>query len=488
MATNPTLLADAYKIGHKPQYPDGTEFVYSNYTARSSRVPGQNHAVFFGLQYFLKKYLIEEFNEKFFCFPASHSVSKYQRRIAPFLGTKIVNTKHLYDLWDLSYIPLRVRALPEGTLTPMGVPMLTVENTVPEFFWMTNYIESIMSNIINMPITSATTAFRYRSLLEKRAQQSGGDLEFVKWQGHDFSFRGMSGLEAAQLSGAGHLLSFYGTDTLPALDLIEDYYNWKESDGILGGSVNATEHSVMCAGGFDDELGTFRRLLRIYPEGILSIVSDTWDLWIVCTKYLRELKEEILSRNGKLVIRPDSGDPVKILCGDPDALDGSAASKGVIQLLWEVFGGTTNAAGYKVLDPHIGAIYGDSITYERADEICQRLMANGFATSNVVLGIGSFTYQYVTRDTYGQAMKATWVQVNGEGRDIYKKPVTDNGLKTSAKGRLAVFRNPEGELYLVNQATPEQEDASLLTECFLNGKITRESNFADMRKLVESYL
>jgi nicotinamide phosphoribosyltransferase len=320
-----------------------------------------------------------------------------------------------------------------------------------------------------------------RQVLDAAARETGTAPEFVDWQGHDFSFRGMPGPEAAQLSGAAHLLSFTGTDTLPALDLIEDYYGPIPEDYLLGGSVPATEHSVMCAGGELSELETFNRLLDLYPSGIVSVVSDTWDLWRVLTEILPRLKGRIMARDGKLVIRPDSGDPADILCGDPTAPEGSPARKGVVELLWDVFGGTTTSTGHRLLDSHIGCIYGDSITVERAKKITQRLADKGFASGNVVFGVGSFTYQYVTRDTFGFAVKATWCKVNGEGRDLSKSPVTGNGMKNSAKGRLAVLRDAEGRLVLKNQATLEEEQESLLQLVWRNGTFHRRQTFMEIR-------
>jgi nicotinamide phosphoribosyltransferase len=256
----------------------------------------------------------------------------------------------------------------------------------------------------------------------------------------------------------------------------------------------------MCAGGKEDEIDTFRRLLDTYPTGILSVVSDTWDLWKVCTEHVVTLKEEIMARDGKLVIRPDSGNPVDILCGTLTPYDSSTGEdyhksyrvreKGVIELLWDVFGGTINEQGYKVLDPHIGAIYGDSITIDRADEICSRLEAKGFASTNVVLGIGSFTYQYNTRDTFGFAMKATYVEVNKpkfegdfnpEGREIFKDPITDDGTKKSATGLLCVTFNEEKEIYLVDKVDWEHEYEGLLQTIYIDGEFDNITTLTDIK-------
>jgi nicotinamide phosphoribosyltransferase len=325
-----------------------------------------------------------------------------------------------------------------------------------------------------------------RRALDAAALATGSPTEAVQWQGHDFSFRGMPGPEAAALSGAAHLLSFTGTDTLPALDLIERYYGPVPADYLLGCSVPATEHSVMCAGGELGELETFERLLDIYPAGIVSVVSDTWDLWRVLTKILPKLRERIMAREGKLVIRPDSGDPADIVCGDPSAPAGSPARRGVIDLLWEVFGGTTTSTGHRLLDQHIGCIYGDSITLDRMREITGRLAANRFASANMVFGVGSYSYQYVTRDTFGFAMKATWCEVNGQGRDIFKKPSTGNGMKNSARGRLAVSSDASGALKLTNQATAEQEASSLLRPVWRNGTFLARDTFAEIRARMEA--
>lgn len=465
---NPITLIDGYKLDHRRQYPLGTTRVNSNWTPRSSRVPGVNFLVLFGLRYFLQRYLMEEM-ARFFNESRERVKERYYRRVKGYLGpdaATAIGTDHIHALWNLAHIPLEFRAAPEGTKIPLRVPAITVENTHDDFFWLPNYIETQMSCSLWLPSTSATTAYCTRKMLDAKAQLTGGPAAFVPWQGHDFSYRGMGGLEAAMMSGAGHLLSFTGTDTIPALDFIEHYYGPIPSDALVGGSVAATEHSVMCAGSEEGEQATIERLLNLYPTGVLSVVSDTWDLWQVLDTYLPALKEQIMLREGKLVIRPDSGDPVKILCGDPDK-DGTARL-GVIKALWDTFGGTENAHGFKELDPHIGSIYGDSINYERAEQICDGLARKGFASTNVVFGNGSFTYQFVTRDTYGLAMKATWVKIDGEGRNIFKSPKTDDGTKNSAKGRLAVLEQ-NGTLVCVNECTPEQEARSLLQPVWKNG-------------------
>ena len=758
---NPMLVSDFYKQSHREQYPQGTEKVYSTWTPRTSRIEGIDKVVCFGIQSFVKKYLIDYFNKNFFDISEEEAVSSFERMIKFTLGKTEVDTSHIRALHQLGYLPIEIKSLKEGTLTPIRVPMLTIENTNPDFFWLTNFLETLMSCELWQSMTSATLAFQYRKIVEKYAKETCDDNSHVPFQCHDFSMRGMSSVESSISSGMGHLLSFSGTDTIPAIFGLEQYYNaniekelvgtsipacydseteiltengWKlfkdlkdgekvaqyhedgsidfvvplkyyampykgkmihfDSEGnhymdvrvtpnhrmfrrakktgklemfeaddsryhfkkgysttnemIVSGkivstgkgmtsleklkvafqadgsypnrdekyngnktgtlpirfslkkerkrdrlvqlcddakleytvsekdkrgyysfwikvperfskifnwinlseiskewaddfiyelqfwdgckptenttiyssiikdnvdmvhaivsisgrkgqyrlekakerpdgctrqdlhqitilenkdSINGTccikkeeeyddfvycvsiptkmlivrrnnvvcmsgntEHSVMCSYGNTNEFELFKHLLLdVYPTGLFSAVSDTWDLWKVVTEYIPALKEEILGRDGRLVVRPDSGVPEDIVCGDINAPEDSPERKGVIELLWETFGGTINSKGYKVLDPHIGCIYGDSITLARADEICKRLKDKGFASSNIVFGVGSFTYQYNTRDTFGFALKATYVVVNGEEMSL--------NITTNSRSILNVVKN-----------------------------------------------
>lgn len=481
---NTLNLADGYKVDHRNQYPEGTELVYSNWTPRGSRIPGVDKVTFFGLQYFIKKYLQEDFDRNFFNKPKQEAVAEYRRRINAYLGPDAINFEHVEALHDLGYLPVEIKALPEGTRVPLRTAMFTIKNTLPQFFWVTNFLETILSCVIWMPCTSATISLEYRKILNQYAIETGGDMEFVPFQGHDFSFRGMAGLEAAMMSGAGHLLNFTGTDTIPAIDFLEQYYNADATKEMIGASVPATEHSVMCMGTELDEIETFKRLINeTYPTGIVSIVSDTWDFWKVITEYVPQLKEQILARDGKVVIRPDSGDPVKIICGDPEAEVGTPEYKGAVECLYEIFGGTISETGYKLLDQHIGLIYGDSITLERCQQICENLKQKGFASTNVVFGIGSFTYQYVTRDTFGFAMKATYGEVNGQSREIFKDPKTDDGTKKSARGLLGIYKDANGNLEMKDTADYETETGGELKTVYKDGQLLVEMSLADIRDL-----
>ena len=481
---NPLGLTDGYKVDHRRQYPNSTTLVYSNWTPRNSRIENINEVVFFGLQYFLKKYVIDDFEKYFFSQPKEEVVKKYSRRINNYLGSNSVGSEHISELHDLGYIPMVFKALPEGVAVPLRVPMFTMYNTIDKFFWLTNYFETLLSTTVWMPCNSATLAREYRKILDKYATETTSTPEFVNWQGHDFSMRGMAGLEAATISGAGHLLSFTGTDTIPSIDFLEEYYCADSDNELVGGSVAATEHSVMSMGTDSGEFETFKRLItEVYPAGVVSIVSDTWDLWRVLTDFLPRLKNEVIARDGKVVVRPDSGDPVKIICGNPDSLN-IAEQKGVVELLWELFGGITNDKGFKELDSHIGAIYGDSITLERAKAICENLKFKGFASTNVVLGIGSYTYQHNTRDTFGFAMKATYGEVEGKGREIYKDPVTDDGTKKSARGLMKVVKE-NGEYKLLDRVSWEDEKEGELIEVFKNGTLLVNHSLKDIRERVK---
>jgi len=579
-----TLICDFYKVSHKELYPEGTEIIYSTFTPRSNKYfPIADEVVVFGIQGFIKKYLINYFNEHFFNRPKEDVVNEYERVIKYTLGEQYVDSTHIAELHDLGYLPIKVQALEEGTLAPIKVPVLTIENTNPKFFWLTNYLETIISTETWQAMTSATISHQYRKLLDEYAIKTVGNTDGVDFQGHDFSMRGLSSVESAMLSGAGHLLSFTGTDTIPAIIYLEEFYGGNIENELIGASIPATEHSIMSsytsADGERDEYEAYKRIItEIHPNGFVSIVSDTYDFWKVITETIPSLKEEIMNRNGRVVIRPDSGNPVDILCGKSNynvdltnEYDGNiedledyiydiahewasndcegshncgseeytvkfkvndklykvnvgfsynrhdktyyyverqgyedegvqwntlkeieikAEDKGLIECLWDSFGGTVSEQGYKVLDSHIGAIYGDSITYERAKEICERLEEKGFASINVVYGIGSYTFQHNTRDTFGFAMKATYAEINGKPQLLFKDPKTDDGTKRSQRGKVRVFTK-DGQITMKDgygNSTIDNAslDLNLLDVVFENGKLTREQSLTEIREKLKS--
>lgn len=487
MKSNSILLTDGYKLDHRRQYPSGTEYVYSNWTPRSNQYfPEANEGVVvFGIQYFIKEYLIKQMNENFFNKPKEEVVSAFARRVNSFLGPNKVGIKHIEQLHDLGYLPIEIKALQEGTICPIRVPALTFVNTLPKFFWLTNYFETLISTTLWLPMTSATSARLYKKELMRHAKKTGfADQQGLDFLCHDFSMRGMAGIEAAIMSGMAHLTAFTGSETIPAIEAIEEYYCTDAENELVAGTVPATEHSVMCAGKMEDEFKTFERLITdVYPTGIVSIVSDTWDFWKVITDYLPRLKDTIMARDGRVVIRPDSGDPVKIICGDPDAPVGSPEYAGAYELLGDIFGTTLTPNGYKMLDTHIGLIYGDSITLERQKEIYRRLEEKEFAATNLVLGVGSYTYQYKSRDSLGFAMKATWCQVNGEEREIFKCPKTDSGMKKSLKGLIRVYKE-NGKLCAQDCVSRDDEKESLLETVFKDGVLCKEYTLSKVRQNV----
>lgn len=543
---------DFYKAGHIYQYPENTTMVFSNLTARSF-----NHlslssatteffngkAVFFGLQGFVKTYLIDLWNNTFFNQKKEDVVEDYMKVMDAVLGKGRVTPEHVEALHDLGYLPIAIKSVPEGTGVPKQVPMMVMYNTHPDFFWITNYIETVLSSEIWFMITNATIARIYRKICDKYADLTCDSSAHVTYQCHDFSFRGLPGFAVAGASGTAHLLSFQGTDSMAAIDYARDYYAGDLAN--LGFAVAATEHAVMCMGTKDGEIETYRRLINeIYPTGIVSIVSDTWDFWKIMTVGLAELKDDILSRDGKTVFRPDSGNPVDILCGYPtinvdtdfledgdsiidDAHDiistrlghepshfllktntnmyvvgyqpyGFASSdfsfklikeltpemKGAVQCLYEVFGGHINSKGYIELCEKVGLLYGDSITHDRAIQIFERLKDKGFASNSALLGVGSYTYQYNTRDTLGMAVKATAGIVDGVPREIFKDPITDSGTKKSAKGFLRVVKDIHDELILEDQVSMDNaisDEGNELELVFLNSKLIVETSIDEIR-------
>lgn len=493
---NVLTAIDFYKAGHRNQYPDGTTEVYSNFTPRSTKHLNvekdfyDGKVVFFGLQAFIKTFLQEAFDETFFKQPLETVLTRYKRRMNTSLFTDF-NVSHIEALHKLGYLPIRIKALPEGVKVNPNVPVFTIVNTKPEFFWLTNYLETVISAEIWKKMVNATIASHYRGIFTRYAEKTGVPLDFIGWQGHDFSFRGMSGWYDGAMNGMGHLTSFFGTDTVAAIDSVEALYGANADVELVGGSVPATEHSVMSLSiefeidkkslRKDAEQRVFKRLVvETYPSGLVSIVSDTFDFWRVLSEIAPSLKAEIMAREGKVVFRPDSGDPVKIICGDPDAPVGSNEWKGAVRILDEHFGSTLTEKGYKVLDSHVGLIYGDSITPKRANQILRNLAEMGYASCNCVFGIGSYTYNYSTRDSIGGAMKSTSGVVDGVRRSIFKDPKTDNGVKKSAKGLLRVEKQ-SGEYILLDDQTEAQEKQGELQVVYEDGVLVKEVTLAEIR-------
>jgi nicotinamide phosphoribosyltransferase len=474
----------------------GTTRLYGTWIPRSIKhaPKGVTRIVSFGQQLAVK-WLHDEFEENFFKLSLEEAM-EFGNDMAMYLGLEY-DASHFEELHKLGYLPIKVKSLPEGIETLPNVPHMTFINTVDGFAWLTLYLETIISSLAWKPSTSATIALQYkRNLIEWVRKTDPKNIWLVPFLAHDFSARGLSPWDMLS-SGLGHATSFRGSDTIVCIPAARYFYNEPKNEVIIN-SVNASEHSVSTTKIFTvGEQQMIADWLREFDKGILSIVSDTFDLFKLITEYLPANKEAIMARDGKLVIRPDSGDPVDIICGEAftkmgqyvgkgtsnyiESVDNTPQAKGVIELLWDIFGGTINEEGYKVLDPHIGAIYGDSITLDRQIQIYERLAAKGFATTNIVLGIGSYTYQMNTRDTLGFAAKGAWFEVeeNGTkvGYDIYKDPITDDGTKKSLKGLICVTEDQE----VLTQCTPEQEEGGILQTIYENGKFYNQTTLTEVR-------
>lgn len=512
MKLHAATIVDGYKVAHGAMYVDGTTKVYSNLTPRSDKIYRRNCTPFYdgnlvwvGAQGAVQE--IKEMWDVFFASPKEQVVGRFARRMAGYLGGYEPAVKAISELHDLGYLPLQFKSLPEGSKVSFGIPVMTVTNTLPQFYWLTNYLETVISNLTWKVATNATIAAEYKAICKHYAELTGTDDFTVSIQCHDFSERGMSGPEDAARSGFAHLTQFIGTDTLPAMDYAQDYYGAKD-DELIAISVPATEHAVATnnilykerdiavkVGENDPNLRLiaeqeFMRdlITRKFPTGIVSYVADSFSFWEVLTEILPNLKDVIMAREashvapGKLVIRPDSGNPVDVICGDPEAEVGSPEYKGAIELLWETFGGTITETGHKLLDSHIGLIYGDSITTKRAEEILRRLADKGFASGNVVFGVGSYTYNCLSRDVMGFAVKATYTEVNGEGIAIFKDPKTDS-KKKSAKGLLFVGYNTDGGYFLQDNVSVEEEQSldNKLQTIWVDGEWVKRTTLEEIR-------
>lgn len=503
---------------------EGTELVCSNFTTRWDKYfPGRaspfykNKVVVAGIQGTWKE-IVAIWKETFFDKPKQEVLDYYADHVWPFTGAegpKQVAIKRLGELHDLGYLPITLKALKEGSLVSLQIPIYALHNNLRKFSWLTNSLETWLSNESWGILATATIAHEYRKIIDYYALKTGSPKEFTEWQGHCFADRGMFGMMAAGKGGAGHSFSFAGTDSVTATHWLK----WAYGGEFMYGSAPATEHAVMCVDGKESEIETFRRLIKLYPTGVFSVVSDTWDFWNVVgldNSIAMQLKDEILARKSnslglcKVVFRPDSGDPVKVLTGykiytmpdniwyeipldqlyregweaykendkyfkiiqvDDDCFRAEEMSEseaiGAVECLYRIFGGTLTDKGYKVLDSHVGLIYGDSITIERAIQIFERLVAKGFASCNVVLGIGSYTYQYITRDSQGGAIKATFAIVDGTHRNLFKEPKTDLSKK-SACGLIRVDKDENGDYYATDKQTWESFQEGELVKIFEN--------------------
>lgn len=482
--TNPMLLIDFYKAVHAEMLPKNITKSVSYFTPRMSRVKRWGKVVMFGLQGFIKTYLIDYFNEEFFDKPFEEIIYEYKRIMDASLGKDTYKIDKIENLHKLGYLPIEIVALPEGTIVPMHVPMFGITNTHKDFAWLPQALESLVSAEMWHPMLAATVGKTYRDIVNYYYDLTCDDSIPKSKALGAFDFRGEECLESAVKAGAGWCLSFLNTATVPTIPYLEkNYFCDCTKEDVAYGSPS-TEHSVMCSNyAIDgDEITLLRRLLtEIYPNTSFSAVLDSYDYWNVINNILPQLKTEIMNHNGCMLMRGDSGDCVEVV------------TKTVFKL-WDEFGGTINSKGYKILDPHVKAIYGDSITVQRCEEIYKILMENGFSCSNVALGVGSFSFQCIeedgflkpfTRDTFSSCIKATYCEIDGKPFPIFKNP-KDGGFKKSQKGCCRVYIRCDGSIYYEDeltweQATDYEKRGNMLIPVFKDGELLKEQSLKEIR-------
>uniref|UniRef100_A0A8C9V621 Nicotinamide phosphoribosyltransferase n=1 Tax=Scleropages formosus TaxID=113540 RepID=A0A8C9V621_SCLFO len=450
----------SFQITHYKQYPPNVTKVYSYFECRRRNEAQFSEVVFFGLQYLLKKYLAgpvvtEEKIQEAKVFYQLH----FRQAVFDEEGWRKILEK--YD----GRLPIRIKAVPEGKVIPRGNVLFTVENTDPDFFWLTNYIETMLVQMW-YPITVATISREFKKILAKHLKATSGSLEGLDFKLHDFGYRGVSSQESAALGGAAHLVNFCSTDTVAGVLMAQRYYGCP----MAGFSIPAAEHSTIISWGRHREKEAFESLLDQFPTGCVSVVSDSYDIFNAC-KHIwgGKLRERVLERgdDSTLVIRPDSGDPAETVIE-------------VIRILEECFGSSVNSVGYKLLPSNLRIIQGDGIDLSSVKEILEKLRDEGWSMENVLFGCGSSLLQKINRDTLNCAFKCSYVESNGKGMDVYKQPITDPS-KRSKRGRLSLRRNSDGFIETVEHGVGKPEEDMLVT-VFENGSILQDYLLEEIRK------
>lgn len=461
MYDNLLLMTDSYKLSHYVQYPPGTQNVYSYFESRGGRF---NQSVFFGLQYLIKNYL------------EGVQVVKWKINEAEKIAKAHLGGENTFNRAGWEYIidkhggklPIRIKAVPEGTVMPVKNVLMTVEVTDPNVYWLTNYLETLLVQTW-YPTTVATQSWHMKGILREYLEQTG-DVAGLDFKLHDFGFRGVSSVETAGIGGAAHLVNFKGTDTLAGILVAERFYNAEQMPGF---SIPASEHSTITSWGRDHEVAAMRNMLDQYPTGLVACVSDSFDIYKACSDIWGDkLRMDVLRREGTLVIRPDSGDPLEVL---PRIMD----------ILADKFGASTNTKGFKVLNPKVRVIQGDGIDFDTMPDILEALKQAGYSADNIAFGSGGGLLQKLNRDTMKFAFKCSSVEVNGEARDVYKQPITDR-VKNSKRGRLKLvnYRGSHGEAYATVDSNNPMYDAvsDSLETVFENGVLLRDQTFDDIRQ------
>ena len=447
------LLTDSYKISHYKQYPAGTSTIYSYFESRGGKF---KDVTFFGLQYLIKEYLEGVVVTK-------EKIEQAEEMYKVHFGNPDLFYKegwmHILNAHG-GKLPVRIKAAPEGAPIPYSNVMMTIENTDPKCFWLTNFLETLLVQVW-YGCTVATQSREIKKLILKALEETG-DPAGIDFKLHDFGFRGVSSVESASIGGAAHLINFMGSDTIGALSFIQDFYNTK---GIFGFSIPAAEHSTITSWKRENEKQAYENMLTQYSKGLVAVVSDSYDIYNACsTIWGEQLKEMILKREGTLVVRPDSGVPKDVVLR-------------VIEILGEKLGYTTNTKGYKVLVPQIRVLQGDGVDYESIGGILDNLKTHGWSADNIAFGMGGALLQKVDRDTQKFAFKCSEAIVNGERRDVYKDPITDHGKK-SKKGRLKLVKDTIG-FKTVGESDPGQDELQVVFE---NGEIRKQYSFEEVKE------
>ncbi len=462
---NIILMSDSYKASHYKQYPPGTEYVYSYFESRGGKY---DTVTFFGLQYFLKRYLsgpvvTQEGIDQAAMYYAAH-----------FKNGELFNKSG----WEYilrehgGRLPVEIKAVPEGTKVPYQNVLFTMVNTDPQCFWLTNFLETILVQVW-YPMTVATHSGSMREVISKYLEKTS-DIpvsESIGFKLQDFGFRGVSSVETAGIGGAAHLINFLGTDTVAAMVIAKEFYSAEistESMQCPGYSIPASEHSTITSWGQENESAAMENMLTQYPSGLVACVSDSYDIFKDCSeKWGSELKDKVLGREGCLVVRPDSGDPIQV-------------SLQVLELLWEAFPGKVNDKGYKVLDDHVRIIWGDGIDRESLEMILDNYEKNQWSADNIGFGSGGGLLQKLNRDTQKCAFKCSEIVVNGVAREVYKDPVTDSGKK-SKRGRLTLHCTDDG-VWETKMGPNSDPSTDMLVPVFKDGSLLIDYTFAEIRE------
>ena len=464
------LKSDSYKFTHNPQYPKGTTKAISYLESRGGIF---DNTVFYGLQFLLKKHFEGVVVTR-------QDVDKAKKIIDNHIGPNIFNYEDWLRIVNVhgGKIPIRIKAVPEGTVLKTSNVLMTVENTDEELPWITNFCESILLQLW-YPITVSTLSREIKKniikYLKKTTSYSKEEIQnLCKFSLNDFGYRGASSDESAAIGGSAHIVNFSGSDNISAIDLIMTYYN---TDEMLAFSIPASEHSTITSWGEENEVKAYENMLDAYPTGIRACVSDSYNILRACEElWGGKLREKVLNLNGRLVIRPDSGDPVQTL-------------KKVFHILWDKFGGRTNSKGFKVLDDHVRVIQGDGVNYESIIEILDMMVEEGFSGENIVFGMGGALLQKVDRDTQKFAFKCCSITINGEERDVQKHPLEVDkygniiqSFKTSKKGHLKLVKTANGFETIQNS---KDDEGDVMVKVFENGRLLVDYAFDEIRQRSE---